>query len=149
MQLWVHYDVMDNVLVQIVGRKKVTLWHPNDVPYLYIEGSSSRVLDIQDTLTFPLLLKSRPRTIILEPGDVLFIPALWFHHVESLLDDTSTLSVAVNIFWRALPTDMYPRKDLYGNADLVAFAEAEKAIQRVAELPEPYNSFYLSKLLST
>ena len=149
MQLWVHYDVMDNVLIQVVGRKKVTLWHPKDVTYLYIEGSSSRVLNIQDTSTFPLLLKSRPRTIILEPGDVLFIPALWFHHVESILDDSPPLSVAVNIFWRALPTDMYPRKDLYGNADLVAFAEAEKAVQRIVELPEPYNSVYLRKLLPT
>ena len=111
--------------------------------------ASMESLDIQDTFTFPLLLKSRPRTIILEQGDVLFIPALWFHHVESLLDDTSTLSIAVNIFWRALSTDMYPRKDLYGNADLVAFAEAEKAVQKVAELPEPYSSFYLRKLLPT
>ena len=98
MQLWVHYDVMDNILVQIVGRKRVTLWHPADIPYLYIEGSSSRILDIQDTTTYPLLLKSRPRTIMMEPGDVLYIPALWFHHVESLPDDPSTkLSVAVNI----------------------------------------------------
>ena len=148
MTLWTHYDVMDNVLIQVIGRKRITLWHPNDIPYLHIEVSSSRVIDIQDTATFPSLLKSRPRTVILEPGDVLHIPALWFHHVECLPSDPS-LSVAVNIFWRALPTDMYPRKDLYGNADLVAFAEAERAVQGIRDLPEPYRSFYLYKLLPT
>ena len=59
-----------------------------------------------------------------------------------------SLSVAVNIFWRAFSTEMYPRKDLYGNADLIVFAEAERAVQKITELPEPYNSFYLRKLVS-
>ena len=65
MKLWTHYDVMDNVLIQMMGRKRITLWHPHGIPYLYIEGSSSRVVDIQDTRTFPLLLKFSTRTIIL------------------------------------------------------------------------------------
>ena len=30
-QLWTHYDVMDNVLCNIVGRKQVVLWPPHQV----------------------------------------------------------------------------------------------------------------------
>ena len=36
------------------------------------------------------------------PGDVLFIPALWFHNVVSL-----DFSVAVNAFWRPLPKSVF------------------------------------------
>ena len=45
-------------------------------------------------------------------GDVLYIPALWFHNVVSL-----DFSVAVNVFWRRLAPDMYDAKDTYGNKD--------------------------------
>ena len=37
--------------------------------------------------------------VVLQPGDVLFIPALWAHHVEALHGP----SVAVNVFFRELP----------------------------------------------
>ena len=43
---------------------------------------------------------------------MLFIPSLWFHNVVSL-----DFSVAVNVFWRSLPKEMYDPKDTYGNKD--------------------------------
>jgi hypothetical protein len=49
---------------------------------------------------------------IVQVGDVLFIPSLWFHNVVSL-----DFSVAVNVFWRSLPKEMYDPKDTYGNKD--------------------------------
>ena len=30
-QLWTHYDVMDNVLCNVVGRKRILLWPPAQV----------------------------------------------------------------------------------------------------------------------
>lgn len=47
---------MDNFLCQVVGDKEVTLWAPNDVDYLYADGTASRVLDIDspDLETYPL-----------------------------------------------------------------------------------------------
>ena len=60
---------------------------------------------------------------MLEPGDVLYIPALWFHNVTSI-----GFSVALNVFWRShhhehaqqggsatIDPNLYDRKDLYGN----------------------------------
>ena len=44
--LWTHYDTHDNLLAQVRGRKTVTLWAPDAEPFLYVEGSSSRVDDI-------------------------------------------------------------------------------------------------------
>ena len=60
---------------------------------LYVEGSSSRVANIDDwNDAFP-----RYRRTVAhrrgDPGDVLYIPALWFHNVTSV-----GFSVAVNVF---------------------------------------------------
>ena len=46
--LWTHYDTHDNLLVQVYGQKTVVLWPPSAEPFLYVEGSSSRVDDISE-----------------------------------------------------------------------------------------------------
>ena len=73
---------------------------------------------------------------------MLFIPALWAHHVEALHGP----SVAVNVFWRELAAEAYPRKDLYANADPIAAAEAlklsEDAAGKLAGLPRQHRVFY-------
>lgn len=113
-QLWTHYDVMDNFLIQVTGQKKAVLYSPGDVPYLYLEGDKSRVFDIDspDLQRYPKFAEATPYTCIMEPGDVLFIPALWFHNMTAL-----DFSVSVNVFWRNLDPELYDKKDPYGNKD--------------------------------
>ena len=41
-ELWTHYDVMHNLLIQISGTKKVTLWPPCEDANLYTEGAAAR-----------------------------------------------------------------------------------------------------------
>ena len=115
-QLWTHYDVMDNLLVQIKGRKRAVLYSPEDVTYLYMDGDKSRVVNIDqpDLTVYPEFSKAIGYESIMEPGDILFIPALWFHNMTSL-----DFSVAVNVFWRNLGTEVYDKKDPYGNKDPV------------------------------
>jgi hypothetical protein len=122
-QLWTHFDIMDNALAQVVGRKRVVLWPPDEDENLYVEGSSSRVPDVDrwNDDEFPLFRRSVARRLECElgPGDVLFLPALWFHNVTS-----KDFSVAINVFWRShldhldkgvavAHQDMYDAKDLY------------------------------------
>ena len=54
-ELWTHYDVMHNMLIQVTGTKRVTLWPPSQDDNLYTEGSSSRVpnVDEPDLARFP------------------------------------------------------------------------------------------------
>ena len=81
----VHFDVMDNALAQCTGRKRVVLWPPECDADLYVEGSSSRVANIDDWNddAFPRYRRTvaHRREAILEEGDVLYIPALWFHRI--------------------------------------------------------------------
>lgn len=113
-QLWTHYDVMDNLLVQVTGKKRAVLYSPEDLPYLYLEGDKSQVIDIDspNLELFPDFVKATVHECVMEPGDILFIPALWFHNMTSL-----EFSVAVNVFWRNLGQEVYDKKDPYGNKD--------------------------------
>lgn len=83
-----HHDLTNNMLVQIYGRKKVTLIPALQVPYLYNDkGVYSEVynpLDSAEQAKYPLLARITPLEYVLEPGDALFIPIGWWHCVESL-----------------------------------------------------------------
>ena len=145
-QLWSHFDVMDNALAQCTGRKRVVLWPPECDADLYVEGSSSRVANIDDWNddAFPRYRRTvaHRREAILEPGDTLYIPALWFHNVTSI-----GFSVAVNVFWKShAAAGLHDAKDLYGNRDPPAASKAldhaAAAAAQLAALPEPFRSFY-------
>lgn len=142
-QLWTHYDVMDNLLIQIKGKKRAVLYSPKDALNLYLNGDKSKVLDIDnpDLSRFPNFANATRYECLLEEGDILFIPALWFHNVISL-----EFSIAVNVFWRELDSSMYDKKDTYGNKDLLLATRAmqvlDRALKIVGELPENYRDFY-------
>jgi len=150
MQLWTHYDVMDNILVQIKGRKRVVLFPPSDALRLYLKGDKSQVLDVDspDLVSFPLFAGVTRHECFLEEGDILFIPALWFHNVLSL-----DFGVAINIFWRHLRPDCYDPKDVYGNRDPVpatrALQSLDKSLQTLDEkLPKEYRDFYARRMIA-
>ncbi|XP_016830897.1 tRNA wybutosine-synthesizing protein 5 isoform X3 [Cricetulus griseus] len=148
LQLWTHYDVMDNFLIQVTGKKRVILFSPRDAHYLYLSGSKSEVLDIDspDLDKYPLFPKARRYECSLEAGDVLFIPALWFHNVIS-----EEFGVGVNVFWKHLPSECYDKTDTYGNKDPVAASRAvqilDRALKTLAELPEEYRDFYARQMV--
>ncbi|XP_059417909.1 tRNA wybutosine-synthesizing protein 5 [Carassius carassius] len=148
LQLWTHYDIMDNLLAQVTGRKRVVLYSPKDALYLYLTGDKSEVLDIDtpDLQLYPEFVKASRYECILEPGDLLFIPALWFHNTLSL-----QFGVGVNIFWRHLPLESYDKKDPYGNKDPVAATRALQSLERalgiLEELPPDYRDFYARRMV--
>ena len=140
---------MDNLLVQVVGRKRVVLFPPSDSAHLYLAGDKSQVLDIDnpDPTHFPRFAMATRHEALLEGGDVLFIPALWFHNVTAL-----DFGVAVNVFWRHLGAEFYDAKDTYGNKDPPQVQRAlqvvEKAAKLLGELPQEYRRFYGHRLLA-
>lgn len=115
-QVWIHYDIMDNILVQINGSKRVTLFSPSDAGYMYLVGDKSEVIDTDnpDVKRFPLFYKATQYECTLSPGEAIFIPSLWFHKTES-----KEFSISINVFWKNLPHDLYDKKDVYGNKDLI------------------------------
>ncbi|OEH79166.1 tRNA wybutosine-synthesizing protein 5-like isoform x1 [Cyclospora cayetanensis] len=143
LRLFMHYDVPDNIYLQVVGRKRILLWAPEEALNLYLHGDKSLIVnpDDADPSVFPLFATAKRHECLLFPGDLLYIPALWLHSTFSV-----DCSVAVNIFWTPLEATLYDPKDWYGNRDPLPVQRArqgiEKAIQQLQQLPEKYRDFY-------
>ena len=55
----------------------------------------------EDDSRFPRLAKAIKREVILEPGDLLFLPAYWWHEVTTLPVQPNEITVSIN-FWYTL-----------------------------------------------
>jgi tRNA wybutosine-synthesizing protein 5 len=61
------------------------LWPPSEALKLYLDGDKSKVIDIDcaDSDAFPRFAGAERHVADIEPGDVLFIPALWWRFYET------------------------------------------------------------------
>jgi len=106
-----HYDTPDNLACCAVGRRRFTLFPPEQIDNLYpgpLEptpgGQVVSVVDF-DRPDFDRHPRFRDalasaQTAVLEPGDAIFIPSMWWHHVRSL----EPFNVLVNYWWRSVPS---------------------------------------------
>jgi len=147
--MWLHYDVMANVLCQITGTKRLILYPPSDISLFSVPpGTSSSSISCFDvgTARDPALVLAHPQEAFLEPGDILFIPPLWLHTASP----TDDVSISVNVFFRNLEHGYAPGRDVYGNRDLQAYEKGRKDIAKIAEsfdkLPPGFGRFYLERL---
>ncbi len=148
-RLWTHYDVMDNVYAQVVGHKTASLWPPNQALKLYLDGDKSKVSDPDspDLDRFPLFATAERMDVELEPGDVLYIPSMWFHNTKA-----KSFGIGINVFWKNLEESVYDTKDPYANRDLLPAAKAMRMLDNVCrqlqDLPEDIQDFYGRMLIS-
>ena len=147
--MWLHYDVMANLLVQVHGRKRLILFPPSDVLLLSIPpGASSSSINCFDTGPdrHPSLTLAHPQEALLQPGDVLFIPPLWLHTASPV----GNVSISVNVFFRNIDAGYAPGRDTYGNRDLQAYEKGRRDIEKISKsfdkLPKDMGKFYLERL---
>lgn len=85
-----HYDEQQNFFAQIHGTKRVTLFSPADFKCLYpypvghpADRQSQVHIESPDLSRFPDFESATPMTVDLAPGEVLYIPSYWWHHIAS------------------------------------------------------------------
>ncbi len=107
-----HYDLTNNLLAQIYGRKKVTLIPAWQMPYMYNDQwVFSEITDLKkaDFFQYPSLKKVTPIECTVHPGETLFIPIGWWHSVESLDISISVSFTHFNVkndFFTEYPQDL-------------------------------------------
>jgi hypothetical protein len=103
-----HLDEWNNIGCVVSGRRRFTLFPPEQIVNLYIgpldfapTGAPMSLVRLHDPdfARFPRFRQALEAavTAVLEPGDAIFIPPLWWHHVESL----EPFNVLLNYWWTA------------------------------------------------
>lgn len=93
-----HHDPLDGFLYQVLGRKKIMMYAPDQAPYLYPMKAYNNYQpcwvkpEAPDYRRFPEFAKARGIETVLNPGELLIQPAGWFHAVYCL--DSPTFSVS-------------------------------------------------------
>ena len=112
-----HHDAPNNLACCVVGKRRFTLFPPEQIFNLYpgpLEptpgGQAISLVDFAnpDFGRYPRFREAlaEGQAAELAPGDAVFIPSMWWHHVEGL----SAFNTLVNYWWgtspRFIPTPM-------------------------------------------
>ncbi|MEO8215696.1 MAG: cupin-like domain-containing protein [Acidobacteriota bacterium] len=114
----IHYDIHHLLafIVQIFGSKEVTLYAPDQADFLYRNELTADHSQIENLLDpdferYPLWKDAVSTTVVLEPGQALFIPCGWWHYTRML---SPSISVAYDQLcagnWRDFIGDQYARR---------------------------------------
>ena len=105
-----HFDFPNNIACVVAGERRFTLLPPDQIGNLYVgpmektpAGQPISLVDFHapDLQRHPRFAEAakHAKTALLKPGDALFIPSMWWHHVESL----ATFNLLVNYWWCDTP----------------------------------------------
>jgi hypothetical protein len=107
-----HFDLSDNIACVAAGRRRFTLFPPDQLPNLYVgpldhtmagQPASMVELNAPDFERFPRFREALAAAVTaeLEPGDAIYIPTLWWHQIEAL----SPFNILINYWWEDAPPD--------------------------------------------
>lgn len=92
-----HCDVFHSFSwsVNVVGRKLWTFFPPASVPFIHNEQGTATVWDIRlpDVTMFPLFEHAFSIEVVQEAGELIFVPAGWYHQVENLVRPAYTHTI--------------------------------------------------------
>jgi hypothetical protein len=135
-----HYDPtgLPVMLFQVHGRKEWVLFAPEDSPYLYANGTRLSVVatpDNPDLGRYPLFARATPIRFVQEPGEAVYLPALWWHATRML-----TVSIAVSStfahesHWEMMIDDIVRHHCQDRGARAIALRAYVRAVGRVKKL---------------
>lgn len=99
-----HCDYDDNIFAQIWGVKRIFLSPPHHDEFLYAREANAVLFgspfdpESPDFEKFPLARQAAMIECIMQPGELLYVPAGWYHQVRAL-----TFSLSANRWARGLP----------------------------------------------
>ena len=132
-----HFDTWHiyTFLSQIYGVKKYTLFAPEQTPFLYTQGNQSQIdnLENPDLRKYPLFAQATPIQLELHPGEILFVPAGWWHTAKILTPSITVSASRVNASnWRDFSRDLTSRSSVYKRPLVSAYLAGLRLYHTVA-----------------
>ena len=131
-----HYDASENIACAVAGRRRFTLFPPEKVCDLYPgpfeltpNGPPVSMVDFDapDHERYPRFANALAAASVVDltPGDAIYIPYLWWHHVRSI----DAISLLVNYWWK-------PTTATYGNP----IDAMRLSMMAIKNLPDPHRA---------
>jgi [protein]-arginine 3-hydroxylase / protease len=113
----IHYDSFHNLYAQVIGKKRWVIFPPEQSSLIYpypwyhpLFWCSQVDANQPDLGKFPRFSEAKPLEVITEPGEILFLPAGWWHSPVGI-----GLNIAVNFWWHVRFREIISaRRDLNG-----------------------------------
>jgi oxalate decarboxylase/phosphoglucose isomerase-like protein (cupin superfamily) len=133
-----HNDFPQNLACCAVGRRRFTVFPREQFRNLHLgpidntpAGRAVSMVDFHDPdfQQHPRFAQAieHAQTVELEPGDAIYLPSLWWHHVEGL----APFNVLVNYWWRETPSWLGQPQDALNHA-----------IMSIRELPADERAYW-------
>lgn len=105
-----HHDLTNNLMAQVIGRKRVLIIPACEVAQVYNHRHCFTPVDGRriDYERYPRLRDAQIAECVLNPGEVLFLPVGCWHFVQAL--DVSVTVSFTNFIWDNDYTARYPRQ---------------------------------------
>lgn len=131
-----HFDFPNNIACCVAGRRRFTLFPPAEIRNLYVgpldltpAGQQISLVDFAepDFAAHPRFAKALESALVAElaPGDAIFIPGMWWHHVEAL----DAVNVLVNYWFSPTPDFLGSPADALTHALMAIKALSEEQRQ--------------------
>ncbi|MCB1567206.1 MAG: cupin-like domain-containing protein [Xanthomonadales bacterium] len=134
-----HVDASHNIAVVACGRRRFTVFPVEQVANLYIGPLDFAPTEMPITMArpdapdfdrHPKLRDALEHALVADllPGDALYLPPLWWHHVQSF----GPLNALVNYWWSAAPASTLPELPPIGALlhAVLAFGQLPQAERR-------------------
>ena len=128
-----HFDQSDNIAAVVAGRRRFTVFPPDQVGNLYVgpldhtmAGQPASMVSVHapDFARYPKFREALKNAMVadLEPGDAIYVPSLWWHHVDAL----EPFNILLNYWWSDAPPEA-----------ALPFEAMVHGLSAISHLPEP------------
>jgi histone arginine demethylase JMJD6 len=147
---YIHYDLygLYAIVTQVYGRKEFILWEPEQGKFMYPDPENPWMSTISEYFKpdfdkYPLYKNAKGSSVVVDPGETVYVPKGWWHTARSL---EPTISIAQDLLvhqnWDLFSRDVIFYKKKEGKLKGAIYSMMVKGIGSAMSIHEKFISAY-------